>query len=258
MLAAGIIVFAAHVCLGWIREAQRHPALKDCWRGTLSAALAMGSGLSGCVILAISAEPLAFQMGYPLSRALLLALGSVLACLPACFWMVRRQGPTAIIGSGLLLAAAIAGVQASWVLAIGFRPGINWRIEFVATALVLLTIGTSVAFAVAFSRPAKKSSKRKLWRLGGSAILGLTIVVGQELLLASAGLLAQVGSIYRNHVPASIVSLTAGALVPLILSVMATDLELRRRQRRRRRSKDAGSTLAPLPRDRHHTPTASP
>ena len=39
MLAAAVVVFAAHVSLGWIRETQRQPNLKQSWKGLLLAAM---------------------------------------------------------------------------------------------------------------------------------------------------------------------------------------------------------------------------
>lgn len=254
MLAAAVVVFAAHVSLGWIREGQRQPNLKQGWRSLLQAAFSLGTGLSSCAVLALSSEALPFPLGYQLSRVMLLWGGSVLACVPTCYWLMRSQGVVAVLGSGALLATVTAGVQAAWVQAAGFRPGVLWRTEFVVAAVVLLLLGLTVAVGIANSTPALKGRRRQLWRFGGAAMLGLAVVVGQEVLLAGAGLLAQVGSLYKSHVPASVVCLAAGAVLPLLQSVMAIDLELRRRARRRRRSKAAPSSRMPLPIDKPQAP----
>jgi NO-binding membrane sensor protein with MHYT domain len=255
MLAAAVVVFAAHVSLGWIRETQRQPNLKESWKGLLQAAFSMGTGLSSCAVLALSSEAMPFPLGYQFSRVLLLWGGSMLACLPICYWLMRSHGVVAILGSGVLLAVVAAGVQAGWVLAVGFRPGVFWRTEFVVAAVVLLMLGLTTAIAIANSDPALKGRRRQLWRFGGAAMLGLSVVIGQEVLLAGAGLLAQVSSVYKNHVPASVVCLAAGAVLPLLQSVMAIDLELRRRARRRRRGKAAStSSRMPLPIDKPQTP----
>jgi hypothetical protein len=55
-------------------------------------------------------------------------------------------------------------------------------------------------------------------------------------------------------VPASVVCLAAGAILPLLQSVLAIDLELRRRARRRRRGKAAASSRMPLPIDKPQAP----
>ena len=256
MLAAAVVVFAAHVSLGWIREIQRQPRLRESWKGLLLAAFSLGTGISSCVVLALSSEALPFPLGYQLSRVMLLWGGSMLACLPIGYWLMRSQGAVAKIGSGALLTAVAAGVQASWVMAVGFRPGISWRIEFVVAALVLLLLGLTTAIWVANSEPSRVGRRRQLWRLGAALILGLSLVIGQEVLLAGAGLLAQVGSVYKNHVPAAVVCLAAGAVLPLVQSVMAIDLELRRRARRRRRGKSAPSSRMPLPIDKPHSPAS--
>jgi hypothetical protein len=214
----------------------------------------MGTGLSSCAVLALSSEALPFPLGYQFSRVMLLWGGSVLACLPPCYWLMRSQGVVAFLGSGALLTIVAAGVQAGWVLAAGFRPGVFWRTEFVVAAVVLLLLGMTTAIAIANSEPALKGRRRQLWRFGSATMLGLAVVIGQEVLLAGAGLLAQVGSLYKSHGPASIVCLAAGAVLPLLQSVMAIDLELRRRARRRRRGKAASSTRMPLPIDKPQAP----
>ncbi len=254
MLAAAVVVFAAHVSLGWIREIQRQPSLRESWKGLLLAAFSMGTGISSCVVLALSSEALPFPLGYQFSRVMLLWSASVAACLPICYWLMRSQSIVAIGASGALLAGVAAVVQASWVMAVGFRPGISWRIEFVVAALVLLLLGLTTALWISYSDASRLGRRRQLWRLGGAAMLGLSLVIGQEVLLAGAGLLAQVGSVYKGHVPASVVCLAAGAVLPLVQSVMAIDLELRRRARRRRRGKAASSSRMPLPIDKPQAP----
>lgn len=256
MLAAAVAVFAAHVSLGWVREIQRLPSLRESWRGLLLASATMGAGITSCVVLALSAEALPFPLGYQLTRVLLLWAVAMVACLPACYWLMRNQGLLATVGSGVLLAPVAVGVQASWVFAVGFRPGITWRPEFVIAAVIFMLLGITAAMWISYSGPSRKGRRRQLWRLGGAAMLGLSLVAGQEILIAGAGLLAQVGSVYKDHVPAALVCLVAGVIVPLVFSVLAVDLELRRRQRRRRRSKEAGSTLTPLSREKPQVPAA--
>lgn len=259
MLAAVLALFAAHVALGWIREVQRQKSFRDSWKGLLSAAVAMGSGISGSVVLALSAEALTFPLGYSLQRALVLWAAAILGSLPSCFWLARKNGVLASLVGGALLAAVAVAVQSSWVVAVGFRPGITWRMEFLAAAFVFLLIGLSGAFWVAFSEPSKAGRRRRLWRVGGTALLGLSLVAGQEVLMAGAGLLAQVGSVYKDQLPAAIASLVAGVVVPLGLLVMAIDLDLRRRQRRRHRTgKDSPTTLSPLTRRHGTRPVVDP
>ncbi len=255
ILATAIAMFAAHVSLGWIRDVQRAPSMREAWPGLLFGAASLGTGVASCMVLALSAEALAFPLGYPLGRVLMLWVLAMVGCLPVCIWLQRSQGWLATLACGLLLAGVALGSQAGWVMAVGFRPGIAWRIEFVIGAACVLGIGFCAAIWAAFSPASRKGRRRKLWRVGAAALLGLSLMAGQEVLLSGVGLASQVGSVYKNHVPAAILCLFAGVIVPLAFSMMAVDLELRRRQQRRHRvRKDSPSTVAPQIHSRYLDP----
>jgi NO-binding membrane sensor protein with MHYT domain len=249
LVAMGVMLLAAHVFLAWIRHAQREPALRQSWPALLAAAASMGTGICSAMVLALSAEALAFPLGYQWWRVLLLWGGAMLGCMPVAWWLWRRPGLVATLGGGALLAALAVGVQMGWVMAVGFRPGIVWRTEFVALAAVLTSVGAIVALGVAFSSSAAEGQRRGLWRLGGAALLGVSLLVGQEGLFFSISLAAQVGSVFHREVPAFILCLLGGVLVPLVMSAMAFDLAMRRRSRRRAH-KGAGSGFSPQPRRR--------
>jgi methionine synthase I (cobalamin-dependent) len=63
MLAAMVGMLATYVSLGWVREGQRKPALRDSWRVVLLAASAQGTGICCAMVLALSAEGLAYTRG---------------------------------------------------------------------------------------------------------------------------------------------------------------------------------------------------
>lgn len=253
MLAAMVGMLATYVSLGWVREGQRKPALRDSWRVVLLAASAQGTGICCAMVLALSAEGLVFPLGYPLGRVFLIWGAAMLGCVPTCYLLVRSQHAVAKVGAGTLLAALAVAVQMSWVAAVGFRPGVIWRMEFVAVAVALLLLGFTTATWTSFSEGARVGSRRQLWRLGGAALLGLTLMAGQEVLMAGAGLLAQVGSVYQREVPAAWLCLVGGVVVPLVLSVMALNLELRRRARRQGRREGSSSLqLQKRRKKRHH------
>lgn len=254
MLAAAVGMLATYVGLGWVREAQRRPTLRESWRAVLLSAGSVGTGTCCAMVLALSAEALAFPLGYPLGRVFMIWGAAMVGCLPACYLLVRSQRALAIVGAGTLLAALAVSVQMSWIWAVGFRPGVIWRTEFVAAAGVFLLIGFSTATWVSFSQAAREGNRRQLWRLGGAALLGLTLMAGQEVLMAGVGLLAQVGSVYQREVPAALLCLAGGVVVPLVLSVMALDLELRRRARHLRgRDGSSGLQLSKRRKRRHRT-----
>ena len=227
LLAAAVAVLAAHVYLGWVRQARHRPTLRDSWLALLLAALTLGTGICAVVVLAISAEPLSFVPGYRLIALAPLWLGAMVGALLPAFWLMKRHSLLAIVACGLLLAMLCIAVQVGWLVAAGFRPGIRWRPGLAGAAAVVLAFGFVAALWVAFGRSRDSARGRGLWRIGASVLLGLALIGGQELLLIGAGLLAQVGSVFKDEVPAPVLALAGGVLAPLVMAVMALDLELR-------------------------------
>jgi NO-binding membrane sensor protein with MHYT domain len=244
VLAALTAVLAVHISLGWVRVAHRRTGLREQWRPLLLAAMVLGTGLCAAVVLSLSAEALAFPIGY---RAIVvpgLWLGAMAVALPVVYAVARSQRWWSLVLCGTAVAALAAAVQVGWMLAAGFRPGIFWRAEFVATALILMCIGCGAGLWVGFSSVSRDGERRTLWRLGASALVGLSVLAGQEIFMTAAGLVAQVGSVYLREVPSSILSLVCGVVVPLILAVMGMDLYMRR-PKRRRSSSDPASQFSP-------------
>ncbi len=244
LLALGTLLLAWHVALGWLRECQRQPGWADRWRGLLLASAALGLSLSASVVLGLSAEALPFPLGYRLYSALLLGPGAIVLCALPLALLSRSARLGWRLLAGPLLAAAALAVQLGWVRAAGFRPGIDWREEFLGIALLTTTIGLAEALAMAFSDAARGGSHKRMWRAGSTLLAGFSLLAGQEVLLAGAGLLSQVGSVYQHDVSGPFLALTGGVVLPLVLAVLAIDLELRRRLGQRS-GHDPGSTLSP-------------
>ena len=239
-LAAAVAVLAAHVFLGWLREAQQRPALRASWLALLLAALTFGTGVCAAVALSISASPLGFSLGYRLLAVPALWLGAVVATLLPAWWLMRRQNLWSFMGGGLLLGAGACVVTAGWLTAIGFRPGIYWRLPLVGGAAGLLVLGSMAALWVAFGG-SETRRKAALWRIGAAVLLGMSLIGGQELLMAGAGLQAQVGSVFKDEVPSAVLALAGGVLAPLVMAVMALDLEMRRNLDKRGGRSSSGS-----------------
>jgi hypothetical protein len=172
--------------------------------------------------------------------ALVLWLGAVIACLPLVAALTASsRGWTALLVCGLL-AALGTGMQMGWIWAAGLRPGVLWDMPVVSAATALMGAGMLGALWMAVKeRPSRSHDPKKMTRLGSTLLLGLSLVVGQQLVLAGADLNSQKGSVYRNQVPSSLLSLGCGALVPLTLMIMALDLSFRREQSQRRRAADS-------------------
>jgi NO-binding membrane sensor protein with MHYT domain len=230
-LAAAVAMLAAHVFLGWLREAQLRPTLRDSWLSLSLAALTFGTGVCAAVALSISASPLAFSLGYRLLAVPALWLGAVAAAVLPAYWLMHRQNLWAFMGCGLLLGAGAIAVTAGWLTAIGFRPGIYWRLPLAAGAAGLAVLGSMASLWIAFAGSVARR-KVALWRIGAAVLLGMSLIGGQELLMAGAGLQAQVGSVFKDEVPSAALALAGGVLVPLAMAVMALDLGMRRLDKR--------------------------
>ncbi len=233
-----VAALAVHLGQGWVRMAQRGASLRHEWRALLLASAVLALGLSSALELGLQAQPLAFPVGYRWLAVALLLPAAVLACAPAVVAVVLGgQGAwsnAVLAGSGALLAAAALALQAGWVWAAGFRPGVLWRVELVAAAAVLVAVGFAVAQWLGHAPVFQASRRRVLWRIGAAVLAALTLMAGQQLMALAAGLQTQGASSYNGELPGTVLSLVCGVVVPLLLVAMILDLWLRRHQRRQR------------------------
>ena len=228
-MAAVVALLAAYLFVGWLRRAHGRQGWREVLGPVVLSATVMGLGMSAAMVLAMSAGGLTFPLGYRWVAIPALVFGPVIACLPAAWWLSRRQNWLALIGCGLLLAAVALAVQTGWIMAAGLRPGITWRFELLGAAAVLETAGFVAAFWLAFYDTSGNGAPKSLWRVGAAALMALTLIAGQEVVGSSVALLAQVGSIYQSEAQATWLCLLAGAILPTILAVLALDLALRNR-----------------------------
>lgn len=237
-LSAIVVMLATSVCLGWVRQAQINPRLRDNWLASLIAAAALGTGICGSIVLALSAEAMPFPLGYRMRDVPLLWVGAIAGCFPVMAWLGSGTRWYAVILSGIWLGALTLGVQIGWINAIGFRPGLQWRDAFLVAAAVLMVLGMTVGLWLAFSEASRQGQRRVLWRVGSALLLGLTVIAAQEVLLSGTNLLAQVGSVYRREVPAPLLCLVLGVLVPLVYAMMLFDLRMLRNHQRRSKRRE--------------------
>lgn len=238
-LSALTLLMSTLVCLGWTRQAQATPKWRHNWLACFIAGGAMGTGLCAAIVLALSAEALPFPLGYRWLDVPLLWLGSCMISILAMAWLANSGRGFAAIGAGVLVAMAAVAGQFAWVNAVGFRPGLQWDLPFVAAGVLLTLLGVCTAIWLAFSESSRFGRHRSLWRLGSALLLTLSVVAGQEVVLAGSNLLSQVGSIHRRDVPAPLLSMVLGVVVPLVLLVMLFDLKILRSQQRRTRHRQA-------------------
>lgn len=249
-LGALIALLGAHVVLGWARQAQFHHGLRRLG-GVALCALLFSTAFSMASELSLAGEALAFPLGYRTVTVLGVWAAGFVAALPVLAWVVRWPGLVAAIGAGMLLAVVTAGIDMGWIAAVGFRPGVSWRYEFVALGAIVMSIGYATSLGLAFPRDERR---QRPWprRLAAVALMGLASLAGQALVLAGAGLQTQVGSLYRHEISASLLSLIGGAMLPMALALVALDLNLRRkaqrshrRRQRSRRYSEAARRTAP-------------
>ena len=94
------------------------------------------------------------------------------------------------------------------------------------------------ALWVAHSETGQSSARRMLWRAVGVLMMGVVLMAGEALLMFAAGVHAQLGSVYRNELPATVLCLVGGVPVALLMAALSLDLLLRRHQRSQRNMKD--------------------
>lgn len=233
-LALFVAGLAWHLSNGWLRMAQSGPTLRNQWRALVLAAAALGIGLNAALLLGLQAQPVAFALGFHALGAASLVLGSFLLALPVVVLPAMAPATWRLVLSGALLALLALALQAGWVLAAGFRPGVLWRRELLAAAAVVLLAGLMFARWMAFSPATEASPRRLAWRLAAAVLGAVTLMAGQELVSLAAGLGAQRGSLYERQLHGTVLSLVCGVLVPLVMAAMVLDLWLRRQQRPRR------------------------
>jgi hypothetical protein len=234
LMAAVVALLSSHLFVAWIRRAQGLVHARDRLGPALLAAFALAVGLSSAMVLALGAEGFPFRLGFRwLALPLLVGLGFAI-CLPAAWWLTRRQNLSALLGAGTLLTAASLAVQLGWLQAAGFRPGLRWEPALAGGAAAVALVGYTAAMWLAYSDGSGHGARRTLWRLGAATLMLLTTLASQEVLLTAAGLTAQMGSVYQNEMPALWLALGAGAVVPTAMALLVLDVVLRNHVDRRR------------------------
>ncbi|MBL8341779.1 MAG: hypothetical protein JNL30_09955 [Rubrivivax sp.] len=233
-LAALIVCLGAHVMLGWMRQAQEE------WewdfgrlRQVAISGATFGTALSVAIPLGLGGEALSYPIGYQPAWAVGLWLGAMVLVTLLALVPVWREESASATGAGILLGLLISALQVGWVLAVGFRPGVQWNVAFLGAGALVSAAGTGTAMAMAFPYGARARSYRYSWRIAAAGLVGLSFLAGFSLVLFAADLPSQIGSVYRYELPGGMLSLFGGALVPIVLALMTMDLETRRRQRRR-------------------------
>jgi diguanylate cyclase len=236
VLSAGVAMLACHVTFELARRIRLvKPAVGLRWLS--AAAVAFGTGVWSVHVLALAAAPpLPYALGHhplgTLADWLLAALvglcGSGALAMRALRW-ARLLPLAAAFGVGL------AGAQAAALVALGVRPGIDWSPGPLAGALAVAATGSMLAFAFALRVRGRRRLVRQRPAIA-AAILGLTLVLSQHLLLQAAGLASQTHALFADRVSPDVLTAlgSIGAVALLLVMALLSTLEARLRSALRR------------------------
>lgn len=250
MMAAVVALLSSHLFVSWIRRAQGLLHGRHALGPALLASAALAVGISSAMVLAMGAEGLSFALGYRWLTLPAALLGAFVGCLPVAWWLTRRQNLPVLVAAGVAIAAVSLAVQVGWLLSAGFRPGLRWNLGLASGAAVTAVVGYTAAMWLAYSDASSQGARRTLWRLGAAAMMVLTMVASQEVLISAAGLTAQVGSIYQRELRSTWLVLAAGAVVPTVMALLVLDVVLRNHADRHKSRRSPTGVELDLPKRR--------
>ena len=231
-VGAAVSILTAYVTLGWMARARRRPQLLESWSAQLPAALTLGTGVGAAAVMGMLGEGLLFDLGYGVVAAAVLWLGAIIGALALVAGMTFFPRWWMVVVAALLLAGIGTGAQAGWIWAAGFRPGVLWNHSYVAAGWAVMFAGCVGALGAAISSQSRRGHDAQPFvRRGASILLGLSLLAGQQLVMSGADLSSQRGSVYRNQLPAGLLGVGCGVLVPMTLLIMSIDLSIRNRRR---------------------------
>lgn len=229
------------------------------WRELLLGGGALSSGIWSALVLDVSAQGLAFEVGFhPLKIFGTLALAFVLMVLLIAWVTWRPVWWTQLIASALC-TLCLVGVQVAVIWSIGAEPGLVWAVEPLVFALLLMFFGLTVSGRMVLGHKRGSGGDRGSRRLLAALVLGACTLAGQELVLTASGLDRQVVSAHARFLPEMAIMLVAGAVIPIGLVLVLVDQRSQQRarasnrRRRRREGEVSGgesmfveSSLAPM------------
>jgi len=244
VLAAVVAVLSAHIAVGYARQSQRAVLPRTRRLCVAAAAATLGTGSWSAMLLGLSSQGLNYSLGY-LGTGLAGAWATVaLATAAAWVLLLRWPRPAMLVLAGVLIGGGALGAQMLLVRSAGLLPGVLWQKAALAMAALVPALGAGAGLWMAFLREGRNSRGRQGWRWGAAAVIGLSLIAGQELAMSAARMSSQRSSAYEHQVPALALCAFAGLGVPILLMLLQMDLHLRRIAR------DGGDPAAPRRRRR--------
>lgn len=233
--AVAVCLLGAHVFLGWLARARRRGTLALSWPSQLASAAALGSALCASAILSILGDGPSYALGWNALGAVVMWLGTILACHVLVALLVWQDEGWAVAAGGILAASIAVGCQMGWVWAAGLRPGVLWQWPLVGVATALCALGSIIGLWASGSQGSRRDyDNQSFMRRGASALLGVSLMAGHQVVVSAAVLSSQRGSAFREQLPGGLVGLACGVLLPLTFIVMAIELSMRNHARQQR------------------------
>ncbi len=155
----------------------------------LGASLALATGLWSAQVLGLDRLGLPYAIGYHpgtavgawLAAGAVCAVGLALACRRAA--SIDRT----LLGA-VLLAGGLVAIQTSFIEALGLQPGPTWALPGLGLAMLVTAVGCAAALWL--HAEVRVRAKRGLlaWQAVSALLLGVAVVVSQDLVIGAAGL----------------------------------------------------------------------
>jgi len=207
------------------------------WRELLLGAMALGAALWSAMIIDIGAQGLAFEIGYHPAKVFGSLAATVVAMVAIVVLATIRAGWMLKLLAVPLAALAGLAVQVAAIWSIGAEPGLAWRAEPLVFALLLLIVGLAFSGRMVVSARRGSRTDRPSRRLMAALVLGACAVAAQELVISAAGLDRQVVSAHARFLPEVVITLVAGAGVPIVLVLLLVDQRTQQRVRASQRAR---------------------
>ncbi|MBK7262761.1 MAG: hypothetical protein IPI03_13195 [Rubrivivax sp.] len=244
MAAACIAFLGARTFVEYLRRLHYDGPVR-LWRELLLGAAAIAVGVWAAMIIDISAQGLAFDIGYHPVKLFGSLLGVFVAVVLLMAWTTFRPSGLQQLATMVLVTLLTLLLQVAVIWSVGAEPGLKWRVEPMVFALLVILTGFGVSGRMVMGARRGSSGDRGSRRLMAALVLGACLVAAQELVLTGSGLDRQVVSGYARMLPEVIVTLLAGAAVPIGLVLLLVDQRSQQRARaadrvrRKRRHSDS-------------------
>ena len=185
----------------------------------LGSGLAWGTGVWAVQILAVNSMNLSYGVGYhPVGvfTAWLVAVGVGMAGFRVTG--AREVSLPGVLGAATGIGMGLVVTQLLAMLSMGLQPGFSWDGPGLLTALLAAVGGSTFGLGMWFLGRSKPNGKLPS-NVIAAVSMGLGVVVSQYAVMDAAGLQEQLGSAYRDYLPAA--SITALASVGTLMFVLA-------------------------------------